>query len=265
MIILPTLSQVLNWFQDLFHFCLVSFSTILCVTPQIHRHTHTNSPHSPPTHPLPVCVCHCWNLVYVFVCFCHELTLILDISNNIVLCIYNKYCPTPFYIVYEFNLFSFYTLCNLTLLCFYFFYLVKISPKMSRKVALPEVPESVKMLQNILKEKLLLEGSFTLQYEDADFDNAVCNLTDIHDLPPECAILHILWDETTPLVQQESDSVGSESSLDTASLSSRESLPSPSAFIRNYMCLKVAFTIFLPWPRPDWVSCLCSCQLTPLP
>ncbi|XP_070840006.1 sterile alpha motif domain-containing protein 3-like [Chaetodon trifascialis] len=113
--------------------------------------------------------------------------------------------------------------------------LVKISPRMSRKVAIPEVPESVEELQNILKEKLELQGSFRLQYEDSDFNNALCNLIDIHDLPPERAILHILWDETSPLVQQESDSVGSESSLDTASLFSRESLQSPSAFIRNHL------------------------------
>lgn len=40
-----------------------------------------------------------------------------------------------------------------------------------------------------------------------DFDNSLCNLFDIHDLPLERAILHIIWDETP--VQQESDSVGS--------------------------------------------------------
>lgn len=120
--------------------------------------------------------------------------------------------------------------------------LVNISPRMSRKVALPEVPELVEELQNILKEKLQLQGSFTLQYEDSC--NALCNLIDIHDLPPERAILHILWDETTLLVQQESDSVGSESSLDTAIVSSRESLPSPSVFIRNYM------RSVLEWPSP---------------
>lgn len=122
--------------------------------------------------------------------------------------------------------------------------LVKISPRMSRKVAIPEVPESVEELQNILKEKLELQGSFTLQYEDSDFNNALCNLIDIHDLPPERAILHILWDEASPLVQQESDSVGSESSLDTASLSSRESLQSPSAFIRNHL------RSVSEWPSP---------------
>lgn len=122
--------------------------------------------------------------------------------------------------------------------------LVKISPRMSRKVAIPEVPESVEELQNILKEKLELQGSFTLQYEDSDFNNALCNLIDIHDLPPERAILHILWDETSPLVQQESDSLGSESSLDTASLSSRESLQSPSAIIRNHL------RSVSEWPSP---------------
>ncbi|XP_057675416.1 uncharacterized protein LOC130905771 [Corythoichthys intestinalis] len=122
--------------------------------------------------------------------------------------------------------------------------LVKFSPRMSRKVTIPEVPESVEELQNILKEKLELQGSFALQYEDPDFNNAPCNLIDIHDLPPERAILHILWDETFPLVQQESDSVGSESSLDTAILSSRESFQSPSAFIRNHL------RSVSEWPSP---------------
>ncbi|XP_035981708.1 uncharacterized protein LOC118556996 [Fundulus heteroclitus] len=112
--------------------------------------------------------------------------------------------------------------------------LVKISPRMSRKVTLPEVPGSVEQLQNVLQENLQLQGSFTLQYEDPGFNNALCNLIDIHELPPERAILHILWDESA-VVLQESDSFDSGSSLDTASLSSRESHQSPSAFIKNYL------------------------------
>lgn len=111
---------------------------------------------------------------------------------------------------------------------------------MSRKVMLPEVPESVENLQNILRENLELQGSFTLQYEDPDFNNALCNLINIHELPPERAILHILWDYP----QQESDSVDSGSSLDTASLSSRESTQSPSGFIRDYL------RSVSEWPSP---------------
>ena len=67
--------------------------------------------------------------------------------------------------------------------------LVKISPRMSCKVALPEVPKTVEQWQNILQENLQLQGSFTLQYEDPDFNNTLCNLIDIHDLPPERANL----------------------------------------------------------------------------
>lgn len=119
---------------------------------------------------------------------------------------------------------------------------MKISPKMSRKVALPEVPESVEQLQNILQENLQLQGSFTLQYEDPDFNNALCNLIDIHELPSERAILHILWEESAHV--QESDSIDSVSSLDTASVSSRESLQSPSAFIKNYL------RSVSEWPSP---------------
>ena len=123
--------------------------------------------------------------------------------------------------------------------------LVKNSPRMSRKVALPEVPESAEQLRNILQENLQLQGSFTLQYEDPDFNNALCNLIDIHELPPECAILHILWDESdSALVQQESESFYSGSSLDTVSLSSRESLQSPSVFIKNYL------QSVSEWPSP---------------
>lgn len=106
--------------------------------------------------------------------------------------------------------------------------LVKISPRMSRKVALPEVPELVEELQNILKEKLQLQGSFTLQYEDSDF-NMLCVIWLIsmisHLSVPYCTFfgmrqLHLL---------SKSPTVGSESSMDTASVSSRESVPSPSA------------------------------------
>ncbi|XP_074491786.1 uncharacterized protein LOC141767952 [Sebastes fasciatus] len=109
--------------------------------------------------------------------------------------------------------------------------LVKISPSMSRKLVLPQVPESVENLQNILLENLQLQGSFTLQFEDPDFNNALCNLMDIHELPPERVIL-------------DSDSVDSGSSLDTASLSTIESPQSPSAFIKNYL------RSISEWPSP---------------
>ena len=121
---------------------------------------------------------------------------------------------------------------------------------MSRKVVLPQVPESVEELQGILREKLQLQGSFTLQFEDPAFNNIPCNLFDIQELPPERVILHILWD--VPEVQvtlQESDSA---SSLDTASLpsTSTESPQSPSAFIRS--CLRNVSEWPSPFPIPEF-------------
>ena len=128
--------------------------------------------------------------------------------------------------------------------------LVKISSRMSRNVALPEVPASVEQLKNFLQENLQLQGSFTLQYEDPDFNNAPCNFIDIDELPPERAILHILWDETPLLPQQETDFVDSGSSLDTASVSSRESVQSPSAFIKN--CMRSISEWPSPFPIPSF-------------
>ena len=142
--------------------------------------------------------------------------------------------------------------CNLNILCLLLFFshltqglllLVKVSPRMSRKVVLPQVPESVEDLQNILRENLELQGSFTLQFEDPDFNNALCNLADISELPPERVILHILWDEPHELAVQESDSVDS-GSLDTSSVSSRDSDQSTSTFLKN------SLRSISEWPSP---------------
>lgn len=120
--------------------------------------------------------------------------------------------------------------------------MVKVSPKMIRKVALPEVPESVEHLENIIRENLQLQGSFTLQYEDPDFNNALCNLMDVNELSHERAILHVLLEESSRSVQQ--DSCDSGSSLDTASVSTVESPPSPSVLIKKYL------RSVSEWPSP---------------
>uniref|UniRef100_A0A1A8A8R1 Si:ch211-182e10.4 n=1 Tax=Nothobranchius furzeri TaxID=105023 RepID=A0A1A8A8R1_NOTFU len=122
--------------------------------------------------------------------------------------------------------------------------LVKISPKMTRKLALAEVPESVEHLENSLREKLQLQGSFTIQYEDPDFNNALCNLMDIHELPPERAVLHILWEESSEHPHKESDALVSGSSLDTPSTSTGGAFQNPSAFIRSYL------RSVSEWPSP---------------
>lgn len=97
---------------------------------------------------------------------------------------------------------------------------VVVSSKEARRIQLPEAPESVGQLMDILKERLGLEGDFSLQFEDPDFGNALCNLTTMSDLPAERAVLHIMWNcELTPGNQSSDLSV---SSLDTASVHSED-------------------------------------------
>ena len=67
--------------------------------------------------------------------------------------------------------------------------------------------------------RLQLEGDFILQYEDPDFANALCQLTEMSELPEGRAVLHIVWNtDASPPNLSDSHSIGSVSSLDTASL-----------------------------------------------
>ena len=52
-----------------------------------------------------------------------------------------------------------------------------------RKVVLPAKPASVEDLICQLQETLGFNFNFTVQYEDPDFNNSLCNLTDILELP----------------------------------------------------------------------------------
>ncbi|GAA6083496.1 uncharacterized protein LOC560659, partial [Tachysurus ichikawai] len=121
---------------------------------------------------------------------------------------------------------------------------VVISSTEARRVQLPEVPESVDSLISILQKKLQLQGPFFLQYEDPDFGNALCNLYEISELPNERAVLHILWSKSSV---DETNSLPSISSLDTASLDSSEgSSQSPTVSVQRY--LRTASEWPLPFP-----------------
>lgn len=100
---------------------------------------------------------------------------------------------------------------------------VIVSPQEIRRVTLQDVPPSVYELCTVLRNTLGLRGNFLLQFEDPDFGNKLCNLTDMEDLPTERATLKVLF--TFP-------DLVSDSSLDTASPSSQSttsrSLPSSS-------------------------------------
>ncbi|XP_048859457.1 uncharacterized protein LOC125726959 [Brienomyrus brachyistius] len=57
-----------------------------------------------------------------------------------------------------------------------------------RKLTLPDKPSSVETFTIEVKEKLQLTCDFTLQYEDPDFNNALCNLSDMSDLPNKATL-----------------------------------------------------------------------------
>ncbi|KAE8278174.1 hypothetical protein D5F01_LYC23762 [Larimichthys crocea] len=94
-----------------------------------------------------------------------------------------------------------------------------------RKLILNERPDSIEGLKTQLSDKLSFQYDFKLQYEDPDFSNALCDLTEITDLP-ERAILKVI-----PLVTLELTTLSSSteqtdsSSADTEILSSAGSTP----------------------------------------
>lgn len=70
-----------------------------------------------------------------------------------------------------------------------------------RKVTIPEKPADVDALKHVLQEKLQLTYMFNVQYEDPDFNHALCNVSDINDLP-ERATLKIIPLHTSPSSRQ---------------------------------------------------------------
>lgn len=88
------------------------------------------------------------------------------------------------------------------------------------------------------REKPELEGELSVQYEDPDFENALCNLIDMVELPVEKAVLHIVWNSgdepQTPSITSQT-SQASFSSLGTASISSPASSHSTSPIIQTIL------------------------------
>lgn len=75
-----------------------------------------------------------------------------------------------------------------------------------RRVSIESLPETVDQLINILRQELSLEGIFVLQFEDPAFQNELCNLSNMSDLPEGRATLKVIQKETPVL---------SDSSVDT--------------------------------------------------
>ncbi|TWW71352.1 hypothetical protein D4764_17G0008350 [Takifugu flavidus] len=93
-----------------------------------------------------------------------------------------------------------------------------------QKVSLDEKPETVEELKTKIKEKCELQYGFSVMCEDPDFDNALCNLEDIGDLPAARATVKVI-----PLVVTATTSSTSDASCasdDTEILSSPSSTSS---------------------------------------
>ncbi|TKS65863.1 hypothetical protein D9C73_028379 [Collichthys lucidus] len=96
-----------------------------------------------------------------------------------------------------------------------------------RKLILNERPDSIEGLKTKLSDKLSLQYDFKLQYEDPDFSNALCDLTEITDLP-ERATLKVIPLMTLELTTLSSSTEQTDSSsADTEILSAAGSTPLP--------------------------------------
>ena len=89
-----------------------------------------------------------------------------------------------------------------------------------RKVTIDNLPETVDDFCSILKTKLRLEGDLVIQYQDPEFDNELCNLSSMPELPKDKATLKVHT--------KSSESYHTDPTLDTASLSSSSLEESPS-------------------------------------
>lgn len=78
-----------------------------------------------------------------------------------------------------------------------------------RRVTIDNLPETVDDFYLMLKTKLGLDGDLVVQYQDPEFDNELCNLSSISELPKDKVTLKVY-----------NKSYHTDSTLDTASLSS---------------------------------------------
>ncbi|KAK7160651.1 hypothetical protein R3I93_008342 [Phoxinus phoxinus] len=98
---------------------------------------------------------------------------------------------------------------------------VILSPDNIRKLSIP-TPSSIEELSAVLCEKMQIMGSFVIQYEDPDFNNELCTLHDITELPKDKATLRIHWEVVlSPVVVD--DAHPSDFTVDTASMTSTQS------------------------------------------
>ena len=86
----------------------------------------------------------------------------------------------------------------------------------AERLILPSRPEIINALIYKVKNKLNLTYDLSLQFQDPEFDNALCHLVNIEDLPPKATI--------TVVILVDSD-LSSTSTDDTVLLSDNTDLP----------------------------------------
>lgn len=92
-----------------------------------------------------------------------------------------------------------------------------------RKMMMTPGPNTVDDLINWLKRSVQPDYNFSLQYVDPEFNNALCNLTNISDLPEKPTIQIVPVLELVPVPQSEiSSDMSSQSDTDILSTSSLE-------------------------------------------
>ncbi|XP_041823986.1 uncharacterized protein LOC121628743 isoform X2 [Melanotaenia boesemani] len=104
-----------------------------------------------------------------------------------------------------------------------------------RKVIFQEKPNDVEELISELKKRLNLPYDFILHYQDPDFNNAFCNVSDVTELPTR-PTLKIISLENVILTLCPSSPSSSACNLSTASSSDTDILPHPENTSRD------------PWP-----------------
>lgn len=93
------------------------------------------------------------------------------------------------------------------------------------------LPETVDELKTTLKSKLNLEGDIVIQFQDPEFNNEFCNLTDMSELPTERPRLKVIL-KARPITPPSVSSLDTNSS-DTANRPSSSSVCSPSTPSRS--------------------------------
>ncbi|KAF6727052.1 Sterile alpha motif domain-containing protein 3 [Oryzias melastigma] len=102
-----------------------------------------------------------------------------------------------------------------------------------RKVTLDTRPSDVESLVWKLKESLGLDYSFSLQFQDPDFNSELCNLTDIAELPEKPTVKFIPLLELVPITTTSEILSDSNSTADTEILphsSQERQMPWPDFF-----------------------------------